>query len=155
MRGESVASSRVTCAKGSAMAAQSQSWCRGSNGALSRPRVGRRAKMPVRRPVRGLVKVDVVASWLATFEVHSWHKADIPRSRLLPDDLLPHTHCSVCSEHLGCASTRSGRYFHCKEQSRYNGRAFLQPAVCIAIRASMRRGLAARDVIAASSPRAW
>jgi hypothetical protein len=27
-------------------------------------------------------------------------------------------------------------YFHCKEQSRNNGRSFLQPAVCIALPAS-------------------
>jgi len=43
------------------------------------------------------------------------------------------------SEQLVCASTRCGRYFHCKEQSRNNGRPFLQPAVCIAIRAGTER----------------
>jgi hypothetical protein len=59
------------------------------------------------------------------------------------------------SEQLVSASTRCGRYFHCKEQSRNNGRSVLQPAVCIAIRAGMGRGLAARDVIAAPSLRAW
>ena len=36
------------------------------------------------------------------------------------------------SEQLVSASTRCGRYFHCKEQSRNNGRSVLQPTVCIA-----------------------
>jgi hypothetical protein len=35
--------------------------------------------MPIRRPVRGLVKVDAVASWLATFEVSSRPITSIPR----------------------------------------------------------------------------
>src|SRR5262249_47956877 len=39
-------------------------------------------------------------------------------------------------EQVVCASTRSGRLFHCKEQSRNNGRSLLQPTVCIALLAS-------------------
>jgi hypothetical protein len=39
-------------------------------------------------------------------------------------------------DHRTIASTRPGLYFHCKEQSRNNGRSFLQPAVCIALLAS-------------------
>jgi hypothetical protein len=31
------------------------------------------------------------------------------------------------------ASTRPGRYFHCKEQSRNNVARFLQPMICIAV----------------------
>ena len=33
--------------------------------------------MPKRRPVRGLIKVDALANWLTTFEVRSWHQADL------------------------------------------------------------------------------
>jgi hypothetical protein len=38
----------------------------------------------------------------------------------------------IAQDHHG-ASTRCGRHFHCKEQSRNNGRSLLQPAVCIAM----------------------
>ena len=63
---------QVTCAKLSAMAAQGQSWCRGSNSALANPAGGKRARMPIRRLIRALVKVDAVAGWLATSDVSFW-----------------------------------------------------------------------------------
>ena len=45
---------------------------------------GRRAGLRQSNSVRGLVKVDAVAGWLATFEVHTWHFSDLPLS---PDDV--------------------------------------------------------------------
>src|SRR5262249_59058697 len=41
------------------------------------------------------------------------------------------------SQQVVSASTRRSWYFHCKEQSRNNGRSFLQPAVCIAMLVGM------------------